>query len=237
LPLGLDKSLQDSLGAVSHAIKGLSFGGVQIWVLTSFIMGLLPVTAVVDAAYAIKQYIRDGQIAGRTGLVGEEARVRIANALNEIHKEQGSTNGPTYTRITFLSYSFGTIPTIEALSTYRADLRAPVRLITLGAPITFVGALRPAITETARSFIETGKAPGGSSLASWLCFWSPLDYMSSDPADISNTKWSGFSSNPLKGSRSLWLSHNHDLYFDDDDVAKAILEHSCNAPALPASAQ
>jgi hypothetical protein len=231
LPDWAGEWLREASGAAAEYIESLSLGGLQIWVVTSFIMGFLPVTAVVDAAYAMKQYVRDGQIDGRPGLVGEEARVRIANALNEIRKEQ-EADGPIYTRITFLAHSFGAVPTIETLAVYRADLRAPVRLITLGAPIAFAGALRPEVVRAARSFMETGEAPGGISLDSWRCIWTRWDYLSSDPTRVGpagGPAWPGFSSQRLSGSWSPALLRDHGRYFDDDPVAGAILERGTSA--------
>jgi hypothetical protein len=226
LPDTLSASLKALLGDFADTMQTLSVDGVRIWVVTSLIMGLLPVTAVVDIAYAMKQYLREEQIKGGVGFVGEEARVRLANTLNAIRKEQAASDAPIYSGITFLAYSFGAIPTIDMLAGYRADLRAPVRLVTLGAPIAFVAALRTDFSKKVRSFIETGEAPGGIRLLGWSCIWSSLDYISSDPASITSNHHGGFVSKPL--SEFSWspnLVANHDRYVSEDAVAAVILDH------------
>lgn len=224
LPEHVSENLKLLLGDFANAIQTLSVGGVTIWVATSFIMGLLPVTAVVDIAYAMKQYLRDEQNKVGLGLVGEEARVRLANTLNAVRKEQAADGGRSYSGITFLAYSFGAIPTIDMLAGYRADLGAPFQLITLGAPIAFVAALRPEFRKKVQSFIETGETPGGAKLLGWRCIWAPSDYISSKPDSISRNHYEGFASKPLNLLWSLHLTANHDRYVNEDEVAAVILD-------------
>lgn len=225
VPEQVSGNLKLLLGDFANTIQTLSVGGVTIWVVTSFIMGFLPVTAVVDTAYAMKQYLRDEQNKGGLGLVGEEARVRLANALNAVRNEQKARDGQTYSEITFLAYSFGAIPTIDMLAGYQADLRAPFRLITLGAPIAFVAALRPEFLKKVRSLIDTGATPSGAKLLGWCCIWAASDYISSKPDSISRHCYEGFVSKSLTFLWSLNLTKNHDRYVDEDEVAAVILDH------------
>lgn len=230
--------LREVLAGMSVSLEAVSHAGLQTWIATSVTMGLLPVTAVVDAAYAMKQYTQDGRTEGRAGLVGEDARVRIANALNEVRKEQAGAGRAAYARITFVAHSFGAVPVIEALAAYGADLRAPVRLITLGAPLAFAGALRHDVSDAARTYMTTGKAERGTALAGWRCIWTRWDYASSDPASLRRAKapkWAGFTDKRLQGSWSIWLLANHDRYFDEDYVAAAILDLDEPAAAKTAS--
>lgn len=231
LPDGVGDRLREAFGTFASAVSGASVWGVKLWVVTSLLMGLLPVTAVVDAAFAMRQYVGDGRTADRSAIVGEEARLRIAKALTKAATEQDAEGGKPYGRITVLTHSFGAVPTLEALAAFGADLKAPVRLITLGAPLVFAGALRRRFLDAARSFREAGEGVEGLRLESWTCFWSRRDYLSSRPADLHRgaDAWPGFVDRELDSTSNLSLGGEHGRYFDEDDVAAAILDGA--APA------
>jgi hypothetical protein len=223
LPEDLTKPLQAVLGASAEAITDFSVLGVQVWVVTSFLMGLLPVTAVVDAAYGMKQYVRDERGEGDTGLVGEEARARIAKALTELRKEHEAAmaaagrggNGPgAYRRVTILAHSFGAVPTVEELHDYGRPLGVPIRLVTLGAPLRLAGVRRPTLAKAAEALRKPGV------LTSWHCLWSRRDYLSSEPEGEKSAR---FKPEKLGFSWSLWPLANHARYFDDDRVAEVLL--------------
>jgi hypothetical protein len=223
LPEDLTKPLQTVLGASAEAIEGFSLLGVQVWVVTSFLMGLLPVTAVVDAAYGMKQYVRDERGDADTGLVGEEARARIANALTELRKEQeasvaaggqGGNGDGAYRRVTILAHSFGAVPTVEELHDYGRTLGVPIRLVTLGAPLRLAGVRRPTLAKAAEALRD------GRALTSWHCMWFSRDYLSSEPEGEASAR---FRPEKLGFSWSLWPLANHARYFDDDRVAEVLL--------------
>ena len=227
LPRILGDSLRLFLDSSVGAIKGFSILGMQVWVVTSFLMGLLPITVVVDTAYAMKQYVRDEGGESNTGLVGEEARTRIANALTELSEEQEAATaassddggqGGVYRRVTILAHSFGAVPVIEELSTYARPLGIPIRLITLGAPLRLAGGLRPDLAKAVTALRDGSK---GTKLSIWHCMWSDRDYLSSEP---DTTESERFKPVPLSFSRILRPSANHGRYFDDNSVAEVILD-------------
>lgn len=241
LPAGLGEQVGEALGAFGTAVTNASAWGINLWVATSFLMGLLPVTLIVDAAYSLKQYVDDERTTNDVRLVGEEVRLRISNALRAVRREQEAEGGPVFNRVTLLAYSFGAIPVVEALAAFSAPLHAPVRLITLGAPVAFTGALRPQVAGEASSLRNTGKVVGGLELESWHCIWSRWDYIGSNPSDLGfpgYAVWSGFKDEPIQGQFHLSLLRDHGRYFDDDVVASAIFNCPGVQPVLtPVSTQ
>lgn len=170
----------------------------------------------------MKQYLLDESGESETGLVGEEARVRIARALTDLWREQNEAeaveDGPSgaYGRITILAHSFGAVPVVEALETYRRPLGAPIRLITLGAPLGLAGAQRRELARAVAALRD------GDRLASWHCVWSERDYLSSDPDAAESERFKPLPVGP-SWTRWGWPSANHAKYFDNDDVAEVIL--------------
>lgn len=234
LPEPFRDAARSSLGSVADAISGVSAGGVNLWILTSVLLGIFPVTALVDSAFAMKQYFRDSPTNDDSGFVGEEARARIANALKAVRTEQCAPDGPAYSRITVLTHSFGAAPALEALAEFGVDLKAPVQVITLGAPLSLITAMRPRFEQVVREFCAAGRSSRGTTLAAWRCVWSPHDYVASDPDTVLPAGPSlgrSLHNEPIQGSPGYWLFNDHGAYFDDDHVAAIILDRSVVPPA------
>jgi len=170
-------------------------------------MAKLPVTRVIDMSYATQHYLQNGQA------MQHKVIRRINSALvSSIQSSQ------SYERITIVAHSFGTVVSTEVLANY-TDQNAPnIRTITLGGPLLFVNPRSQRVRTAMDRVLNNQK------VTEWIDFYSDADWLCTRSPVKDNNK---FKSCPITSSVSIGDRLNgesHNLYFDNSDVIKAILQ-------------
>jgi hypothetical protein len=182
---------------------GQTLGSWRIWIFASALMAFLPVSSVVDYAYSTKRYFQNEDD------MADKVQARVAALLSAVRGEA------KHELITVVAYSFGAVPAVQALSRYASDI--PIRLITLGAPLT-ISAARSLAVEKAVAELVTN-----ASVVCWEYMYSNEDLMGSSPPALAASRLTPhrleFSSN---WSDKL-TRKNHGVYFDCDRVFEVLL--------------
>ncbi|CAI3791155.1 hypothetical protein [Rheinheimera sp. MM224] len=175
----------------------------SLFVLSGIAVTLLPVTAIVDIAYATQNYVLN-----RNSFFNK-ARLRMTTALNRAARDT------KYQSITIVAYSFGTVVAVEALHAYKSN--KAVRLITLGSPLLLVCAISPRVKTAVTGLTEK------SQLLQWVDFYSEQDWLCSRSPLEEGDKFSSFELTATVAFDEKVKGLSHELYFTESDVMDKVL--------------
>lgn len=186
---------------------GKDMGGWSVWGIAAIIMGLLPVTKMIDAIYSTKDYLQN-----RHG-VRHKICGRIAKALADASRSAGKR----YDRITVLAHSFGVVVGTEVLADYAGE-NTKVRVITLGGPLLLIAARSDRVQNALDRFIANDK------IETWIDFYSDQDWLcTKSPVDESVNKFQSRKITATVPFDEKVKGESHNLYFDDWDVISTLL--------------
>lgn len=191
---------------------GNNMGSWYAWAITSILISIFSVKEVIDS-YATKCYLQNYK--------GTYNKVysRVNKALKSI--TQPSLNHesfrPNYNRITFLSHSFGSVVSTEVLAGYTNPI--PIRNITLGGALLLITARSPRVQAALNQILVNDK------IESWIDFYSYNDWLCTrSPIPNNINKFQGRQITTTVEFDEKFNGTSHNLYFDDDDVIKTLLE-------------
>jgi hypothetical protein len=186
---------------------GEAMGSWYVWVVTSMVTSILPVTEVIDISYAVKHYLQN-----RNGMYHKVCG-RLIRALAL------ATQSPEkYDRITVLGHSFGGVISINVLDKYTARNSCKVRLMTLGSPLLFIAARWRPIQEAISDVINN------NNVDPWIDFYSNQDWLCTrSPVEEASNKFESHKISTTVSFDAKLTGASHFLYFDDWDVIDALL--------------
>lgn len=194
---------------------GSTMGSWYVWVITSAVISILPVTAVIDISYATKCYLQNYR--------GMYRKVygRINKALQSVSQSPPNNNPSqnNYDRITVLSHSMGVVASTEVLAEYLNQNAPNIRNITLGGTLLLITARSDRVQAALNRVLANKK------IESWIDFYSYNDWLCTlSPVPNEVSKFQGRKINTTVEFDEKFSGASHDLYFEDEDVMKALLE-------------
>ena len=183
------------------------FLGFNAWIAVTFLMGILPVNAILNVSYAAKRYLQN-----INGLF-----YRISGRVNQSFRF--SEPYKAYDRMTVVAHSFGVAVAVETLARYRPVTQTRIRLITLG------GSLRLLTARSLRLSQALEEVVGHPHIATWYDFYSHQDWLCSG-ASLQGDTPVGYRPSLITSQvplSDMLSGRSHGLYFRDWDVMKAIL--------------
>jgi hypothetical protein len=186
----------------------------SLFVLSGIAVTLLPVTAIVDIAYASQNYLLN-----RNSFFNK-ARLRLTTALNR------ATCNSKYQSITIVAYSFGTVVAVEALQFYQGN--KAVRLITLGSPLLLLCAISPRVKAAVSALTDK------TQLVQWLDFYSDQDWLCSRSPLAESDKFSSFELTATVAFDEKLNGLSHELYFSESAVMDKVVAVGSGSGDSPA---
>ena len=191
---------------------GKSLGGWQIWIITSFILSLLPmpISSIVDLTDFTTRYLQDETQAG-IGAVRDKIRQRVEKTLNDVIKQD------EYERVTVLAHSFSVIIAIDLLADYQPRTKKPIRFISMGGAVEVLSYLSEWVIE------ESTKCLNNEAVLYWHDYYSDQDWLCTKTPVRENDQSSKFFSRKIRLRVPLAqqiTGDSHNAYFFE----KALLE-------------
>lgn len=187
---------------------GRTMGSWYAWGITSAVISIIPVTAIIDISYGTKCYLENYRGIYR----------KICGRIDKALQTVVSQSPPNYDRITVVSHSFGVVISTEVLANYTTENAPQLRTITLGGSLMLVAARSNRVQNALNKVLLNEK------IESWIDFYSNNDWLctiSPVPKEIEKFKGRQITATVPLDERVSGASH--DLYFDDWDVMEALL--------------
>ena len=192
---------------------GTTMGSWYAWIVTSILISIFPVKKIIDISYSTKCYLKNykgtyNKIYSRVNKTLKAVTQLSQN--NEIAK-------PNYNSITVLSHSFGSIVSTELLAKYEGQI--PIRNITLGGALLIITARSTRVKDALTNVLVNNK------IVSWIDFYSYSDWLcTKSPVSSDEKKFQGHRIKTTVEFDEKFNGTSHDLYFDDDDVIRTLLQ-------------
>jgi len=195
---------------------GKFLGGWQIWVITSCILGLLPVpiSSLVDLTDFTARYLQDETQAG-VGGIRDRTRQRVVNILNDIIKQDD------YSKVTILAHSFGVTIGIDLIADYRPKTNKPIRYISMGGAIELMSYKSAWVME------EAAKCLDNPLLTSWNDYYSDQDWICTKTPTPRNAQPHNFKNIKMRLRVPLAqqiVGGSHDSYFFERPLLEDLLD-------------
>jgi hypothetical protein len=142
---------------------GVKLEAWQPWLVASLLMGVLPVSMVVDISDFTRRYLQNELLSEGLGL-RDHIRHRVLRVVQNIC-ESGQ-----YERVTIVAHSFGVVVAVDVLAGYESEARVPLRFITLAGPLEMLAQREDWVG------LEIKKCAESPHLEQWFDFYSPEDW-------------------------------------------------------------
>jgi len=192
---------------------GKVMGGWYIWAAASLLMGFLPLNSLVRISSFTKRYLQNEPMEDGVG-VRDKIRNRVKETLDRILQD-GS-----YSRVTILTHSFGTVVGVDILADYKFDPDRSIRFVTIGSPLYFLSYRSRWIDN------EVKKCLANEFIDSWLDFYSDEDWLCSKIPGHGEGDKTGQQSIPIKHEASLarkLRGQTHLAYFSSQPVMEMLV--------------
>lgn len=190
--------------AKNLSVVGQNMGSWYVWVIASVILSFLPVKIVIDISYGAKCYLKDHQ------RMYQKIYTRITQDIKRASHTQ------PYNRITVLSHSFGVVISTEVLANYNGSA---IRHMTLGGSLLITAARCQRVNDALQKVLINPM------ITSWTDFYSDNDWLCTKSPISQNNK----NFLPIPITSTVYFDErltgvSHDLYFNDNQVIKTLLE-------------
>jgi pimeloyl-ACP methyl ester carboxylesterase len=195
---------------------GKTFGGWQIWLVTSAILSVLPVptNVLINLLDFMVRYAEDDTERGLASL-RDKLRGRLVSVLDDVLNEN------SYEKITVLAHSLGTVLAVDFLADYKHSSTKKISFITLGSPLKPLASVSNWISQ------EVMKCVDNDSVEKWFDFYSDQDWLCTKAPVSSDTENGKFQATAisLRVSLAKQISgESHFAYFFDRFVLEKIIE-------------
>ncbi|PPC78011.1 hypothetical protein C4K68_07090 [Pokkaliibacter plantistimulans] len=236
----LVNSSDSSTALLGHWLDGIlsTMGSWKLWALVTLLMGVLPVTSVVDAMDFSKRYTAEEAAGPDTPAlrlqiirrVREQIRSYLALA-DSVADSDGQLR--PYQRITLVAHSFGTVIAIDVLADLPLSVSPGIRLFTLGSPLELLHKRVPWLLE------EQSKCMQRNDLLQWLDITSPADWLATG-ADVDRLDDRRIEQLSIRASGTLTdrlAARIHSRYFDNQQVCQRLLAGQTAPASVPPAAE
>ncbi|WP_257463357.1 hypothetical protein [Archangium lipolyticum] len=207
---------------------GAMMGSLKAWVIASLVMGVLPVSMVVDISDFTQRYLRNECASPKElGL-----RYRIRNRVRRVL--QNVCESGQYERVTVVAHSFGVAIAVDILADYDSDKKVPLRFISLAGPLELFSR-RAEWIQT-----EIDRCAVNSHVKQWIDIYSSEDWFGF-PIPIKKAPQGVVLQKPIQHGLG-WLARltgeTHWRYFDNEEVIHELLaSEPPQAQVVPLNAQ
>lgn len=186
--------------------------GWEVWVLATAVMGVIPVTLLVEIMDFAKRFLANERVDDS----GIGLRVQVRNRVLE--QTRAALAADAYQRLIVVGHSFGCLVALDSV----ADLPLPpglrLRLVTIGSSIELMSRRDPWPMQEAR------KCAARPELEAWVDIVADRDWLASGTPKPHGASAFKRTEAPSRGTIvDALTSRTHGMYFDTSEVVQAVL--------------